>query len=204
MRAAVRLAVPLALACLAATPALAQPRPGAKATDWSLVQRQYNASVLRQHNELLEGWIAAWVKGDARDTGRNYTEDAVVLFTNGVHGEKVQSRPAVERWLPARLQEYSDVRVALSDFQASGGMAYAYGTYFLQKRAAAGSDPEVVTGSYVAVIVEDRGRWKFQSQVFVPDAPAAATAAAPAPAAPAAGGASRDTSAASPSPTGNE
>lgn len=171
MRAAARLVTPLLFLAAAAAPAAAQPAPVRAGTDWSVVQRQYSQSVLREHNEMVREWLQRWESGDPKATSRSYAEGAVVMFGSG---EKVQGRPAIERWLQRRVPELAGMLTVLTDFRASGGLAYAFGTYYARSRTDTSAAP--ATGTYLAVLVEDRGGWKFQSQVFIPDA-ASATAA---------------------------
>jgi hypothetical protein len=98
--------------------------------------------------------------------------------------DRAAGRAGLEGWLDRNVAEVGDLRTALSDFRASGALAYAQGTFQYQPRAQAGAAP--VTGSYFAVLVEERGRWKYQTQIFVPDAPAASAPAAATAAGPAA------------------
>jgi ketosteroid isomerase-like protein len=173
MRAAARLVAPaLFLIAAAAVPAAAQPAPVRQGTDWSVVQRQYSQSVLREHNELVREWMEHWESGDPQAASRSYAEGAVVMYGTS---DKLQGRPAIERWLQRRVPELAGMMTVLTDFRASGGMAYAFGTYYARSRTDISAPP--ATGTYLAVLVEDRrGGWKFQSQVYIPDAPAAATA----------------------------
>ncbi|HYJ78608.1 MAG TPA: nuclear transport factor 2 family protein [Longimicrobiaceae bacterium] len=173
MRAVARLVAPVVLfIAAAAAPAAAQPAPVRAGTDWSVVQRQYSQSMLHEHNAMVREWLQRWEAGDAKATARSYAEGAVVMFGTA---EKVQGRPAIERWLQRRVPELAGVLTVLTDFRASGGLAYAFGTYYARPRADDSASP--ATGTYMAVLVEDRGGWKFQSQVFLPDAPPATASA---------------------------
>jgi len=172
MRNAARFLLPLALALMSA-PAAAQRLPGAPPTDPAergVARHQYTQDVLRAHEALVRRWMEAWAEGDVKAVGRSYAETATVVFDAQ---EKAQGKGAVEQWLRRSVPEMSEVRTALTDFRASGALAYAYGTFSYQPRSAPGESAAQVTGTYVAVLVEERGRWKYQTQVFIPDAPQA-------------------------------
>jgi len=181
MRISARYALPLALALVSA-PAAAQRLPGAAPEDpgrMGAAKAEYTRDVLREHDQLMSGWMNAWSSQDKDEAARAYAADATVVF--GV--DRAAGRAGVEGWLDRNVAEIGELRTSLSDFRASGALAYAQGTFQYQPRDQAGAVP--VTGSYFAVLVEERGRWKYQTQIFVPDAPAAPTpATAVAPAAP--------------------
>ncbi|HEU4453954.1 MAG TPA: nuclear transport factor 2 family protein [Longimicrobium sp.] len=175
MRITVRYALPLALALMSA-PAAAQRLPGAIPEDPSRMgaaKAEYNRDVLQEHDRLMRQWMNAWSQQDKDEAARAYAADATVVFG----ADRAAGRAGLEGWLARNVAEIGDLRTALSDFRASGALAYAQGTFQYQLRSAAAAAP--VTGSYFAVLVMERGRWKYQTQVFLPDAPAAA---APAPA----------------------
>lgn len=183
MRITVRYALPLALALISA-PAAAQRLPGAAPEDPSRMgaaKAEYNRDVLQEHDRLMREWMNAWSRQDREDAVHAYAADATVVF--GM--DRAVGRAGLEGWLDRSLPAIGEMRTSLSDFRASGALAYAQGTYQYQPRGAAADAP--MTGSYFAVLVMERGRWKYQTQVFVPDAPSAAapaptTAAAPSPA----------------------
>jgi len=182
MRISARYALPLALALVSA-PAAAQRLPGAAPEDPSRLgaaKAEYTRDVLREHERLMREWLGAWSSQDKDEAARAYAADATVVFG----ADRAAGRAGLEGWLDRNVAEIGDLRTALSDFRASGALAYAQGTFQYQPRARAGAAP--VTGSYFAVLVEERGRWKYQTQIFVPDAPAASAAAAATAAAPAA------------------
>jgi ketosteroid isomerase-like protein len=168
MRATFRVFAP-SLALLIASSAYAQRLPGAapyNPVQQGVDRRNYIQSVLHEHEALMRRWMSAWEAGDARAAGNAYAEAARIVF---VGSDTVLSRPAIERWLTNRVKDIAEVRTALTDFDASGGLAYAYGTYEVERRGAASDAPPDATGRYVAVLTMERGHWKYLLQLFVPD-----------------------------------
>jgi ketosteroid isomerase-like protein len=175
MRISLRFVLPLGL-ILCSVPAAAQRRPGdvpGGAGQLGAARQEYTQAVLKEHDALMRQWMQAWAEGDSRAAARAYSAEAMVLFGP----ERAQGPTAVGGWLERSVGEIAEVQTALSDFRASGNLAYATGTFQYQPRAASGAAPQTVIGTYFAVLVEERGRWKYQTQVFVPDAPAGATLA---------------------------
>lgn len=150
-------------------PGVAQIIPGGhpREEQQRITQRQmeYRSSVLRELNDLLADWKAAWAKDDVEALGRFYTPDAVLIPP--VEGTTARSREEIERFYRETLPEAGEIWSDLSDFDVGGSMAYALGSYSFPSGPLQGSRPSgVVKGTFLAVFRREGGHWRIRSQVF--------------------------------------
>jgi uncharacterized protein (TIGR02246 family) len=165
----------LAPLLLGAVAAVAQPLPTPRGTNWNRERQEYTADMLKDYNQLMAEWREAFDQGDPRQAAEFYSEGGLLLFSGG---EMSQGKPAIQRWLTGLLPNVVDIRVAVMDFVASGRMAYAMGPYWYQYKPEGSTAVMSETGTYIAVVVNENGRWRIRSQVFTPEAPPGSAASA--------------------------
>jgi ketosteroid isomerase-like protein len=168
------LALAFALSLAAAGAAAAQTVPGVEEIDWGRQHREYNANILKEFQSLMRGWREGWVAKDVRRLAREYSPAAYVVFEDG---NPVQGPGEIQKLFQARLADKGDIRTGLNDFVASDRLAYAIGPYWYELKEPDGFVREV-TGTYVAVMIRERGRWWLRSQVFTQTPPEPAPASA--------------------------
>lgn len=104
---------------------------------------------------LVQGGLAslmdAWGDGDRDGALRLYARDAVLSLPDG---ESVSGKEEIDRRLRDLVPRVDDVGMTLTDFDASGQLAFAAGRFFYRvetggDRGAAG--PERVSGPYLLV-----------------------------------------------------
>ncbi|HEX5724298.1 MAG TPA: nuclear transport factor 2 family protein [Longimicrobiaceae bacterium] len=155
---------------------LSQPLPTPRNTDWNRERQEYTADMLKDYNQLINEWREAWDSHNPRQVADFYSEGGFLVFTGG---EMSQGKPAIQRWLSGLLPNVVDIRLAVMDFVASGRMAYAMGPYWYQYKPEGSAEVMSQTGTYVAVVVQEGGRWRIRSQVFTPETLPAGGAPAP-------------------------
>ncbi|HEX8905210.1 MAG TPA: nuclear transport factor 2 family protein, partial [Longimicrobiaceae bacterium] len=97
--------------------------------------------------------------GDSTAAGAPFADDALLIFADGA---PVRGRDAIARWTRGSAA-LETLRMTPESVRVGGGMAYLSGRFTV------GASPSVTGGTFVAVLVEEQGRWRIQSQVFVPD-----------------------------------
>lgn len=142
---------------LGATPALAQVIPGYR-DDYDASQLQFRAYAMAEFQGVLAEWIEAVNAGDARAAARLYTEDAFVHLDRPMNGEDA-ARASLEAW----LDHVEGVRAGLSDFDASGNLAYGSARVQLEGAGSGGT----VDGTMTFVMRRDGRTWKIRSQTLV-------------------------------------
>ena len=183
-------AAALLAAVLLHAPARAQ-MMGVSSGDSDSQRRQYLGTVYSDIESMVGDWRKAVDADDARRLLEFYHDDAMVL-TAGDSAAK--GKTAVRRAMQRLLPMSRGFQTRMTDFTASGDMAYYAGKYiyFLDLP---GGVQNVREGTFVMVLFQQGRTWRIRSYVETPDPMlAAAETGAPAPA----GTASADTAAPEP------
>lgn len=145
----------LLLALSATAPAFAQVVPIPK-SDFDEAAAQYRSYALGEFQEVVQSWVGAVNDGAPERAARLYTEDAYLDIQAPARG-----REAVRDLLRNWTAEVRHVQVGLSDFDASGNMAY--GT--LQARVSP-VDGSTRTATLLLVMRKEGRDWRIRAQTL--------------------------------------
>jgi ketosteroid isomerase-like protein len=137
--------------------------PGGRGVD---VDRQ-RADFLKVTLQLVRGqvgeWLAAW-RGEARTPFEAHYAELATLVPLG--GGPVQGREQLATFGAAAVPATSDANLTITDFDASEGIAYIFGSYtFVALRAGV----PMSTGQHVTMLQRDGGRWRIRAQLYRPE-----------------------------------
>lgn len=136
--------------------------PGDELPVMSRSRNEFLANTYTEVKQILADWQAMQTKGDAKQVGRLFTEDALY---SPVDGWYVQGKAALADTLVARIGRVKNYHATLLDFTASGGLAYYLGRMSYRLEGGVGVD---VSGTFVMVLYLDGRRWKIRSYVERP------------------------------------
>lgn len=148
----------LAAAFVVATaPAEGQKPPGFR-NDYDAVQLQFRAYAMEGFQDVLGPWTDAARSGDLDSAMSFYTDDAFVFL--GAAGKGTQEvRARLAEWLAS----VDELRLGMSDFDASGRISYATVNMVVNS-----SNPEDDgSGTMVFVLKREGRNWKIRSQTVM-------------------------------------
>mgnify|MGYP002780353986 CR=1 FL=1 len=160
--------------CAGAGGAGAQLLPGDH-YDVDAARRADRAAIMTEVQRLLASWQQAWVRGDPRAVARLYTKDALLLLPQ--QPMAAQGTAAIERALAESLGKGSGVQFGLADAETGDPLLYVAGRfeYALPMVAEPGGgvleEPEVVGGTYLAVLERQGRNWRIRAHIFRADLP---------------------------------
>ncbi|HEX6750098.1 MAG TPA: nuclear transport factor 2 family protein [Longimicrobium sp.] len=108
----------------------------------------------RGFQALMQGWKAA---RELAAFEALYAEDALLVTATGV---PVRGRAAIALWSAGA--QLDALETTVETVRASGNLAYLSGTFTTTGGERTGK------GTFIAVLIRDQGRWRIQSQVFLP------------------------------------
>ena len=125
-------------------------------SDFDEAAAQYRSYALGEFQAVVESWVGAVNDGSPERAARLYTEDAYLDIQQPARG-----REAVRDLLRSWTSQVSHLQVGLSDFDASGNMAY--GT--LQVRVSP-VDGRTRTGTLLLVMRKQGRDWRIRAQTL--------------------------------------
>lgn len=137
--------------------------PGYQQLDPRAVRAEYLAEVLDRINELLQQWGDAWSNDQVDDLAELYWEDAMIIPPGGT---PIRGRDAIREYFVGVLPDHGHIEAFMLDFDASGGMAQAFGNFMLGIQHGDGAGQQR-SGPLVTVYMQRGRTWRIRSQVFV-------------------------------------
>jgi ketosteroid isomerase-like protein len=159
------------LLCAGAAHAQAMPF---EAIDGGAGNREYNGYVLREYTRVVGRFRDDWLASDARGFSRTFSPTATLTLFDQT---QLHGRDAIAGGLGSAIPKIGDLQLGMSEFTASGALAYATGPISYVVQAADGTETKV-QGTFTLVLSQDRGDWAIRSLALW-QKPATATAAAP-------------------------
>lgn len=141
---------------VALAPALAGQVVPIPKSDFDEAAAQYRSYALGEFQSVVNSWVEAVNAGSAEGAARLYTEDAYLDIE-----EPARGREAVRALLRAWTREVSHLQVGLSDFDASGNMAY--GTLQVRLSPTEGSTR---SGTLLLVMRKEGRSWRIRAQTL--------------------------------------
>jgi ketosteroid isomerase-like protein len=152
------LALSAALVLCSAAGARAQALPY-ESIDGGAGNREYSGYVMREYNRLVGRFREAWVTANGHDFSRAFSETGTfTLFEQSqLHG-----RGAIGEGLGQEIPKIDGLEIGMSEFTASGGLAYVTGpfSYVVQGD---NTDAVRVSGTFTMVLTEEQGSWAIRS-----------------------------------------
>lgn len=140
-------------------PLHAQVMPGYRG-DHDESRAQFRAYALQEFHAVLADWIEAANADDVDAAFRLYTGDAFLQLDRPTSG-RAEGRGSLEAWLDA----IDEVRAGLSDFDASGNLAYGS----VRVQLLVPGPGSVVEGTMMFLLRKEGRDWRIRSQVWVAD-----------------------------------
>jgi ketosteroid isomerase-like protein len=160
------------LAFLAHAPAAAQ-MMGESSGTVDTQRRQYLGTVYTDVEARVQEWKQSLETDDLRRVMQHYSDDAMIVPAGGA---AVKGKRAVTAAVDSLLKATRGYQTRMTDFSASGEMAYYAGryTYFVDLP---GGESNIREGNFVLVLYQEGRSWRIRSYVEAPDVlPAAAPA----------------------------
>jgi ketosteroid isomerase-like protein len=147
-----------ALVLSSAAAARAQALPY-ESIDGGAGNREYSGYVMREYNRVVTRFREGWVTASERDFGRTFSEvGTFTLFERAqLHG-----RGTIASALGQEIPKIDGLEMGMSEFSASGGLAYVTGPFAYQVQGATGADARV-SGTFTMVLSEEQGTWTIRS-----------------------------------------
>lgn len=128
---------------------------------------EYYAEVLERAEELTTEWRRAWREDDLPALSELYLEDAQIVFSDA---PTIDGEAAIRAFFVAELPRLGEIQTSLTDFDASGRMAYLYGPFQLDRRRPDGT-MERISGRYLTILLNRQRTWSIRSQFFSLEGP---------------------------------
>jgi ketosteroid isomerase-like protein len=129
------------------------------AIDGGAGSREYSGYVMREYNRVIGRFREGWVTANAKDFAHTFSEvGTFTLFDRAqIHG-----RGAIAEALGQEIPRIDGLELGMSEFTASGGLAYVTGPFSYVVQGASGADARV-SGAFTMVLSEDQGSWTIRS-----------------------------------------
>jgi uncharacterized protein (TIGR02246 family) len=112
---------------------------------------------------VLATWRESWRRDDVEGAVEAFAEEGLLILP----GEETRiGRAVIRSRLSDLLPAIGALHGTILDFDASGGMSYAYGRYFCQCRRDQGGD---VLGHYLSVLSSEGSQWRIRALVLWTD-----------------------------------
>jgi uncharacterized protein (TIGR02246 family) len=109
---------------------------------------------------VLATWRESWRRDDVETAVEAFAQEGLLILP----GEEPRlGRAAIRSRLSDLLPAIGALHGTILDFDASGGMSYAYGRYFCQCRRDQGGD---VLGHYLSVLSSEGSEWRIRALVL--------------------------------------
>jgi len=124
----------------------------------SFLRRAFTAT-----SAVLAAWRESWRRDNLPEAIEAFAEEGVLILP----GEEPRfGRAAIRSRLSDLLPAIGALHTTILDFDASGGLSYAYGRYFCQCRRDHGGD---VLGHYLSVLTTEGSEWHIRALVLWTD-----------------------------------
>src|SRR5262245_34310184 len=110
--------------------AYAQLMPGGRSVDVDLQRAQFNEVMLKSARETMQALQDAWpTAAGAEQIGKLYHDAATIVQPGGA---LISGAPAIRALTDSLRARARQATLALTDFEASEGIAYVYGPLFME------------------------------------------------------------------------
>jgi hypothetical protein len=142
-------------------PARAQLIPGGRSVDVDAQRAQFNDVTLKAIRPAIDAWQAGWpIASTPNRIIDQYGENPTVVQ---VGGPLISGQVAVRAMTDSLRVRIREATLALSDFEASEGIAYLYGPLVLEPRDAASPS---MSGHHLTVLKREAGGYRIRAQVL--------------------------------------
>jgi uncharacterized protein (TIGR02246 family) len=124
----------------------------------SFLKRAFTAT-----NAVLAMWRESWRRDDLAEAVEAFSEEGLLILPGGA---PMSGRAEIRSRLSDLLPAIGTLHSTILDFDASGGMSYAYGRYFCECRRDHGGD---VLGHYLSVLTAEGWEWRMRALVLWTD-----------------------------------
>ena len=147
-----------ALLAAAAAAARAQALPY-ESLDGGAGNREYSGYVMREYNGVVTRFRDGWVTANERELGRVFSEAGTFTLLDRA---QLHGRGAIAAALGQEIPRIDGLEMGMSEFSASGGLAYVTGPFTYQVQGATGDDARV-SGTFTMVLSEEQSTWTIRS-----------------------------------------
>lgn len=120
----------------------------------------YRRRAFTATSAVLAKWRDSWHRDDLAEALESFSEETLLVLP----GEEPRfGLTSIRRRLSDLLPAIGALHTTILDFEASGGMSFAYGRYFCECRRDHGGD---VLGHYLSVLTADGSDWRIRTLVL--------------------------------------